>query len=67
VGQRGKRRYHPTGRWSPISTSRQAAAWRSVALAIVAELEGILGTQASIVVNSGGGLHIYWHGRRADR
>ena len=33
---------------------------RSVALAIVAELEGILGTQASIVVNSGGGLHIYW-------
>ena len=33
---------------------------RSVALAIVAELEGILGTRASILVNSGGGLHVYW-------
>ncbi len=33
---------------------------RAVALAIIAELENILGTRASILVNSGGGLHIYW-------
>jgi hypothetical protein len=33
---------------------------RSVALAIIAEIENILGTRASVVTDSGHGLHGYW-------